>query len=295
MVYCVVVAPNGDIFSGSRDLSIRQWRPNPESTTIEFVKKFSGHKDWVKALVVLSEQYLLSGSPDNFLIIWDINTGEAVQTIPVLVEEGQGSAIRCAALWSGISVMTGGDDLLVRMWDTTQGEVVLSMIGAESPIQCLIKVNNDNLATGESKGKMRVYSISQCCVLQVIAAHRDSVCSLAITCEQHIISVSWDKTMKVWERSDSSASPDEAYACARTVVCPSKLQSALVSPDGCYVTGDFLQTKVRVWNPKGDCKRPVKIFGEHTGTVWCLALTPEGDIVSGSSDKTLRIFSHNSS
>ena len=54
---------------------ISVWENNKE------IKELKGHEDSIKALCAIDERYIASGSFDKTIKIWDLNTGNNIQTL----------------------------------------------------------------------------------------------------------------------------------------------------------------------------------------------------------------------
>lgn len=81
-VTCVAVGGPGNrtVFAGSWDKDIWSW----DLETRAPGRKFSGHTDFVKAIVcakIGTKDYLISGGADKKIIVWDIDSGSRIHTI----------------------------------------------------------------------------------------------------------------------------------------------------------------------------------------------------------------------
>ena len=124
-VYAVAWSPDGKrMVSGSLDKTVRVW----DAETGECVKVLEGHTDWVftvawsKGATKLHKDYsreshyIVSGSRDKTLRVWDAVTGECVTTMM-----GHARAVRSVVCLSDGSVVSGSYDTSIRFWNATTG------------------------------------------------------------------------------------------------------------------------------------------------------------------------------
>ena len=108
-------------------------------------------------------------------------------------------------------------------------------------------------------------------------------CIAATPDNQHIISGSKDKTVRIWSLPDRK---QEAILENHTSV----VKSLAITSDSKYIVSGSEDRTVRIWNLKDRVQECV-LFG-HTGCVLSLAITSDNKyIISGSTDKTVRIWS----
>jgi WD40 repeat protein len=65
----LTILPNGDIVSGSVDITIKIWNPNDGTLK----QTLNGHTNWVNALATLPNGDIVSGSSDKTIKIWSPN------------------------------------------------------------------------------------------------------------------------------------------------------------------------------------------------------------------------------
>ncbi|KAL8041841.1 hypothetical protein ABFX02_09G010000 [Erythranthe guttata] len=131
--------------------------------------------------------------------------------------------------------------------------------------------------------------------------HADAVSALAVNNDVALMySVSWDKSFKIWNVSSSDMpcldSVNEAHADAVNAV-------AVDPTDGTVYTGSA-NGEIKVWKVSKETKKHklLTTLAKHASSVNALALTIEGSIflvcvdngvvISGSSDKSVRIWKY---
>jgi WD40 repeat protein len=91
---------------------------------------FTGHTESINSVAFSPNgKYILSGSDDNTIRLWDAETGQLVSR-PF---RGH-TAVVCSVTLSpdGKHIVSGSDDKIIRVWDAETGDVVSGL--SEGPI-----------------------------------------------------------------------------------------------------------------------------------------------------------------
>ena len=152
----------------------------------------------------------------------------------------------CVSVLSNHSVVSGSADRTLKVWDASSGACLQTLTGPAWA------TGHANWARRRCPVEMRVDRSSTPRGAQV-----DCVAALS---NNHVVSGSWDNTLKVWEAS----------------------------------TGRCLQT-LTGHTSHARCRRPVEqkrrsLVEMRGAQVQCVAALPNGDIVSASQDNTLRVW-----
>jgi WD40 repeat protein len=189
----------GTLYSGSADTTIISW--NSESGKI--IKTFHGHSDFVSALIVLEDTMYSSGN-DRTVIEWSIDSGEIIKIFTELADgkvrcigsknrllftgleetsvvmwntttglsllkySGKQKMLTSVVLWKS-SVMNGGDDSLIRIWDATFDNLDPYKVLTDhtETIGCLI-VYGDTLFSGSGDLSIRHWNLTDLICLKIL-------------------------------------------------------------------------------------------------------------------------------
>ena len=240
-----------------------------------------GHADGIPACAItLDGQYLVSGSFDNTLKVWDLKSGRCLHTL-----EGHTDAVwACAITPDGQYLASGSVDHTVKVWDLESGDCKITLEGhANSVLSCAITPDGRHLVSGSKDETLKVWDLESGDCLDTLKGHASSVLSCAITPDgRHLVSGSKDETLKVWDL--------ESGDCLDTLKGHESWVSACaITLDGQYLVSGSFDNTLKVWDLKsGRCLHTLK---GHESWVSACAIAPDGrHLVSGSDDNTLKVW-----
>ncbi|GAB1538581.1 hypothetical protein NUACC21_12430 [Scytonema sp. NUACC21] len=115
------------------------------------IHTLTGHNDWVNAVALSSDgQYVVSGSFDNTIKIWELATAKEIHTLT-----GHNHSVYAVALSSdGQYVVSGSDDNTIKIWELATAKERVTFIGEGSISCCAIAPDNTTIIAGDSLGKV---------------------------------------------------------------------------------------------------------------------------------------------
>ncbi|KAI7874607.1 WD40-repeat-containing domain protein [Mucor mucedo] len=215
----MIVQPDGSsrlepsepiIISGSRDTTIRVWKlPNleteddmPLSTCVEddmisegFLKyKLAEHDHSVRDLAVHGN-ILVSGSYDNSVIVWDLETGTNVHTL-----KGHTMKVYCVSIDpKRRHCISGSLDASVRIWGLDDGECKFVLQG-HSILVGLLGLVDDCLVSAAADTTLRIWDPSNGDRLHILAGssgHQGPITSFQH--DRHKIISGSEGGVKMWD------------------------------------------------------------------------------------------------
>jgi WD40 repeat protein len=315
--------------SGSQDKLIRLW----DVVTGECLQTLEGHSDLVDSLAFLpsiqgygdapeqsvaegttfkqdvsglNQQILASGSDDQTIKLWNLNSGECLGTL-----WGHGSWVHAVSFSpDGRSLASGGRDRTIKLWDWRTGECLQTLEGhihrvksvAYAPIARVsgVLASPGLSETGELKGivasgsddqTVKLWDVKQGICLRTFQGHQDWVLSVAFSpCGSIVASGSSDRTIKLWDVATGE--------CLHTFEGHThRVRSVAFSPAGQWLASGSDDETVMLWDVKTGAH--LKTLQGHGGTVWSIAFSPVGIslssgtvslLASGSEDETIRLW-----
>ncbi|CAG9833993.1 unnamed protein product [Diabrotica balteata] len=289
-IRALAVTASNDIISGSRDRTAKYWRYNPIQNVYQDVMTYKSHENFVGSVLYLepSSEYpdglVITGGYDKAIFIH--KPGEPFHTYAI---KGEHTNTVCA-LTKGIEPNTffsASWDNTAKYWSlsTSTSKPVQTFSGHLAAVWYVKQISNGNVVTASADKTIVVWSLDGQ-RLQSISGHNDAVRCLEDFPEmKYFISVSNDASIKIWSYEGENMNTlyghtSFIYSIARCR--PHGLDS--------FVTSDE-DRSIRFWQNnenKGFIELPAQ-------SVWAVDCLPNGDIVTGSSDGIVRIFTKDDS
>jgi WD40 repeat protein len=227
---------------------------------------------------------IASGSKDNAIRIWDVDTGE----IAVGPIEGHSAGISSIDFSpDGLRLASGSSDATIRIWNPYTGEAALPPITGHTDNVCGVAFSPDGrrIVSGSADKSVRIWDALTGQLLKIMEGHSAVVNSAAWSPDgTRIVSVSRDNTIRVW-----NAETGELALSPLKVPVNSFCGSVAFSLDGSQIVSSSCQS-ICVWDAQSGTLLVQPSIG-HSGLILSLALSPDGSrLVSGSFDRTIWVW-----
>jgi WD40 repeat protein len=284
--------PSGPVYAAAQALLanclapvlLRRWPPgsvtNPKPALLATLH---GHGEGVWCVGLTADgRRAVSGSFDNTLRVWDLDTGQCLRT---LHGHGTGRFVCVTITADGRRAVSGSSDYTLRVWDLGTGQCLRTLHGHDGKVESVaVTADGRRAVSGSLYSALRVWDLDTGQCLRRLHGHDGEVESVAITPDgRRAVSGSDDKTLRVWDLDTGQ--------CLHTLHGhDGAVTSVAVTPDGRRaVSGSTWYNTLRVWDlDSGQCLRT--LHGQGKG-VACFAVTPDGRrAMSVSLDNTLRVW-----
>ncbi|MDF1665694.1 MAG: protein kinase [Planctomycetota bacterium] len=247
-------------------------------------RRIKGHRGAVRAAIYKpgsDNQVIATASLDGSIRLWDCYNGQELMRL-----EGHSSDVLAIAFTkNGQSLASASDDTTARLWDTRTGQLRRILTGTQGPIRCLAFTANDQaLITGSANRSLRVWELKlgretartpiKSAIVKLNSIQQPGKSPLIYgVYKDGAFFTSRDPSLKVRKRH------------------PKKLHTAFAASEEkgqlLFLCGQE-SGKIDVWQD-GRKKLLRKLTG-HSARVEVLKSVGEGELLSGSSDNTMRLW-----
>ncbi|KAG0012653.1 hypothetical protein BGZ80_011600 [Entomortierella chlamydospora] len=282
-VHCCAYSPDGATFAaGLSGGNISLYR------TLDWdrIRTLRGHSGCVNDLSFSATgDHIVSGSNDNTIQVWSVETGNCIRTLLGHTDEGHDGCV-CSVTFSpnGDQIASGSDDKTVRLWSADTGGCVHILVGQNGGIfSVAYSPKGDQIASGSGDSTVRLWDVDTGECLSTFLGHSGDIYCVAYSPKRDWI---------------ASGSNDETVRLCDVATCEyistsqrhrDNVNSVAFSPKGDQVASGSGDRTIRLWDvDTGDC---VRILRGHTNRVTSVSYSPDGNrVVSGSYDWTVRLW-----
>jgi WD40 repeat protein len=274
------------MLTGSDDSLIRVW----DVASRALLHTLKGHHKCITALAMSSDNKLIvSGSKDKTIRLWTVKKGRFVSRV-LEGHRGAVSCLTLTEdkhdIFSGSSSPLGGTALLA--WEVQTGEMTIPMReGHPQGITCVASAAEFNmLITGSQDGTLRVMELSRTINdkhVMVIQAHTHKITSVAIARgTRRVVSGSMDGLVKLWD--GHTAEFHRLFEHAAGVTC-----LAICSNSSYDIVTGCMDGSVSLWH--GTTGEIIRSMDKFFGPIESIAFSEDGDAVIYSSNaQTLKYW-----
>ncbi len=254
----------------------------------------TGHSSWVTSVAISSNGLILvSGSLDDTVKVWNLNTGELLHTL-----FGHLNAVNCVAISpDGQIVASCSDDGTVKLWHTGTGSLQADLAGHLRDINAVaISPDGQIVASGSEDRTVKLWQIATAksdtpsYPTRTLGGRSGMVKSVAFSPNgQLLASGGLDNNIYLW-----NAATGELVSTLSGHF--NSVNSVAISPDGKLLASGSKDRTVKLWqitpDPQG---RPVGSLlhrlSSHLDMVNSVAFSAQGSMLaSGSRDQTVKLW-----
>ncbi|KZT09614.1 PFU-domain-containing protein [Laetiporus sulphureus 93-53] len=242
----------------------------------------TGHTADVRAVASPTDELVLSASRDTTAIAWNRSADKSSFTQTAVLHGGSRYLNAVTYLPptpdapSGYAV-TGGQDMVINVFSLagTKGEPNFSLIGHTDNVCALDAATDGTIISGSWDRTAKVWKDFQ--LAYDLIGHQQSVWAVLAIDGRQFLTGSADNTIKLWNQHKNVRTYPGHTQAVRGLALITDIGFASCSND----------SEIRIWTMEGDV---VHTLSGHTSFIYSISVLPNGDIVSGGEDRTVRIW-----
>jgi WD40 repeat protein len=184
------------VASASSDHTVKIWNPSPSPWTL--IRTYTGHIGVVFDIENINVDTVVTGSNDQTIRIWSLNTGLTNKTI----NAGFGSPVFCLKVFNnGLYVATGLSSGNINIFEISlnNSNLLATLSGHKSSIYDLTLVGTNLLASSSQDQTIRLWNLTTYASKFTLKNHTQAVTGLKLITASILASVSRDYAVKLWD------------------------------------------------------------------------------------------------
>ncbi|XP_017786679.1 PREDICTED: pleiotropic regulator 1 [Nicrophorus vespilloides] len=239
----------------------------------------AGHLGWVRCVTVEpGNEWFATGAADRIIKIWDLASGQLKVSLTGHVSTVRGLAVSNRHPY----LFSCGEDRQVKCWDLEYNKVIRHYHGHLSAVYTLaLHPTIDVLVTAGRDSTARVWDMRTKANVHTLTGHTHTVASVICQpAEPQIVTGSHDTTIRLWDLAAGKS------MC--TLTNHKKSVRSLIFHPTLYMFASGSPDNIKQWKcPDG---KFIQNLSGHNAIVNCLAVNPEGVLVSGGDNGTLHFW-----
>ncbi|KAF8493727.1 WD40 repeat-like protein [Russula emetica] len=248
---------NQMLVSASSDGTVKAW--SPHSTPLSDPVTVGSHADYVRCLAQSRDQgWVASGSFDRTIKLWDLSRASQAATAPPLMtfappesSAAKSSIYALAVDPQGHTIVSGGPERVIRMWDPRTNKRIGKLVGHTDNIRAIL-VSEDSrcLLTASADASIKLWSLTTQRCLHTFTHHTDSVWALYSSHPSLEIFYSGDKSgfvAKIDVEGCAQISEGECALVCQDVAPPAEGVTKLIALDDTLVWTASGSSSLRRW------------------------------------------------
>lgn len=247
-------------------LVVWDWQQN--KIISEFL--LTSHTDRVNAVAISPDRtQALTASTDRTLILWDLATGEPLQTL-----RGHSNQVNDVTFSiDGNHAISGARDRTLILWDLTTGAAVRTFEArhTNSILAVALSPDGSRVASASADRSVIVWSIATGQVIYTLMGHTNNVSDVAFSADgRWLATASIDKTIIIWDATTGEAVRGfEGHT--------DWVNAVAFSANGQFLLSTSRDRSLRLWN--AETGQLLTLYTDWAGDVWSGMWLQEDNLV----------------
>ena len=262
----------------------KNWRLGKYTTRV-----LQGHTEGITAIYFCNE-YLISGSWDKSIIVWDLKTGSILHKLT-----SHSGCVR-GLKFDNDKLISVSMDMSWKIWNYKNGRLLRTFENAHNDGITCVDFDDTLVVTGSNDNSIKVWSFKTGENVQ-LSGHSDWINRVLLFKQKSVVSCSDDNSVRIWDiatRQCVRVFEHDAQVQGLSIWSPKTpiyLDKQKADLDAIYpefiISGD-LDGIINLWDVKNNTH--TDFFGNKQG-IWSICMNHQR-IISGTVDGCVRIWSH---
>ena len=249
--------------------------------------RLEGHGSYVHSVNFSRDgKTLVSGSDDNTIILWNVETGQKLHTL----KGHNGPVYSVNFSPDGKTLVSGSDDKTIKLWNVEKPQEIHTLKGHDDRVRSVnFSHDGKTLVSGSDDKTIILWDVKTGKKIHTFEGHNGLVRSVNFSPNgETLVSGSWDGTIKLWNVKTGKEIPTFHGFQGHD----GRVRSVNFSPDGKTLVSGSDDGTIKLWDVKTGKEIPTfHGFQGHDGRVRSVNFSPNGEtLVSGSYDKTIKLW-----
>ena len=277
-IQSLALSPDGKTIA-SDDGTVKFWEVGGDSTKTKEIKDQGG---WVRAVVFLSDQQIITAGQDKNIKIVDIASSKVIKNLT-----GHTNLINSLAIAPARDLLVSGSyDNTVNVWQISTGKLLRSLKGHTDKIfGVAISPDGKYIVSASRDKNVKIWDGKTGELLKTLSKHTSGVTSVLITPDvKQVISAGNDKSIRVWD----IATGNQLFVLSGH---KEVIGTIAITSDGKYLVsgGNETPDSIHLWNLKTRVLI-LDLIG-HKDLVTSLVITPGNlKLISSSQDQSINVW-----
>lgn len=169
-------------------------------------------------------------------------------------------------------IISGGQDMLVKIWDSNYGTLIGTLNGSLGSVQDIAVSGDNKFVIGASSDKkLYLWDLQSSRIRHTLTGHADKVCATDISklSNRQAVSAAYDRTIKIWDLN-------KGYV-VNTICCHSICNAVSFTSDGQHIYSGHTDGNLRCWDTRTG--RSVNEVAAHSSGITSISLSRNGNVI----------------
>ncbi len=272
------LAPDGKSFlSASTDKTIKLW----DMAGRQLIRTVATHADMTRVAMFLPDGgQIVTAGDDGEIVLRTLADGAPLH---VFSTKDHGGVNKIAISADGRRMVSGHSAGTVLLWDLEKRAALhVERAHGWSVAGVAISEDGKRALSGSIDGDLRLWDVEGGTLLRYWGGHERGAYGMAFTHDgKQAVTGSGDRTIKLWDL-ESGRELKRFEGHSQTVY------AIALSADGSRVLSGSLDGTARLWDIASGAE--LALYVGHSGPVYSVAFGPDGTILTGGYDRTIRIW-----